>query len=144
MIDCVVYYSSETGNTENFVERLGVPAVRLAKRGEPPLMDKPYVLIMPTYAAGDGRGALPKAAIRFLNLKQNRDWLRGVISSGNRNFGALYACAGDVVAYKCHVPCLYRYELRGMPEDVANVRQILAGLAAEAGPAGAAAVQAGA
>jgi len=101
MIDCVVYYSSETGNTQNFVERVGIPAVRLAKRGEPPIMDKPYVLIMPTYAAGDGRGALP----------------------------------GDVVAYKCHVPCLYRYELRGMPEDVANVRQILAELPAEAVPA---------
>jgi len=126
MIDQLVYYSSETGNTQNFVERLGMPAVRLAKRGEPPHMDKPYVLVMPTYADGEGRGALPKAAIRFLNVKENRELLRGVVASGNRNFGKLYACAGDVIAYKCHVPFLYRYELRGLPQDVANVQHILA------------------
>lgn len=122
----VVYYSSETGNTQNFVERLGVPAVRLNKTGEQPQMKRPYVLVMPTYADGEGRGALPKAAIRFLNIKENRDLLRGVVASGNRNFGLLYACAGDVIAYKCGVPCLYRYELRGMPDDIVNVRNILA------------------
>lgn len=130
MIDTVVYYSSETENTKNFVERLGIQAVRLPKKGEMPRMDKPYVLIMPTYADGEGRGTLPKAAIRFLNMPENRSLLRGVVASGNRNFGIYYACAGDVIAYKCRVPCLYRYELRGMPQDVENVRRILAETAA--------------
>lgn len=130
MIDTVVYYSSETENTKNFVERLGINAVRLPKKGELPSINKPYVLIMPTYADGEGRGTLPKAAIRFLNIPENRALLRGVVASGNRNFGIYYACAGDVIAYKCHVPCLYRYELRGMPQDVENVRRILSETAA--------------
>lgn len=126
MIDYVVYYSSETGNTQNFVERLAVPALRLPKKGALPQVDRPYILIMPTYADGEGRGALPKAAIRFLNIAENRALLRGVVASGNRNFGLYYAFAGDIIAYKCAVPCLYRYELRGMPGDVHNVRRILA------------------
>jgi len=126
MVNCVVYYSSESGNTQNFIERLAVPALRLPKKGELPRADQPYIMVMPTYADGEGRGALPKAAIRFLNSAENRALLRGVVASGNRNFGLYYAFAGDIIAYKCAVPCLYRYELRGMPADVRNVRHILA------------------
>jgi len=37
--------------------------------------------------------------------------LRGVIASGNRNFGEAYGRAGDVIARKCGVPWLYRFEL---------------------------------
>jgi len=132
MINHVVYYSSESGNTQNFIERLGVASTRIPKKGEVPLMDKPYVLIMPTYADGAGRGSLPKAAINFLNIAQNREFLRGVIASGNRNFGLYYAFAGDIVSYKCGVPCLYRYELRGMPRDIVRVREILTDLPAAA------------
>lgn len=52
-----------------------------------------------------------------------RALLRGVIASGNRNFGEAYGRAGDVIARKCGVPWLYRFELMGTQSDIENVRK---------------------
>jgi len=118
----VVYYSSATGNTHGFVKRLGVRALRIESKAEPLVLDEPYVLVIPTYADGEGRGAVPKAVICFLNRAENRALIRAVIAGGNRNFGATYALSGAVVAKKCGVPCLCRFELRGTDDDVQRVR----------------------
>ena len=91
--------------------------------GEPmPEPDQPYVMICPTYADGEGRGAVPKQVIRFLNDESRRAGLRGVIGAGNRNFGQTFGLAARVIADKCRVPVLYRFELAGTPTDVARVR----------------------
>jgi len=121
----LVYYSSTSENTHRFIERLGVDGVRLPvdAASEPPVMDEPFVLVLPTYGGGDGKGAVPKPVIRFLNVAHNRGLIRGVIAAGNTNFGTGYCIAGDIVSQKCAVPLLYRFELLGTDEDVANVRQ---------------------
>ncbi len=120
----LVYFSSRSGNTARFVEALGLGAARIPRRDEeePLQADAPYVLVCPTYADGEGRGAVPKPVIRFLNDPDRRAGLRGVIAGGNRNFGATFALAGDVIARKCSVPVLYRFELAGTETDVARVR----------------------
>lgn len=121
----LVYFSSVSGNTARFVEKLSRPAARIPLYpSDPPLEQRePYVLIVPTYGGGDGNGAVPKQVIRFLNDEQNREHLRGVISAGNTNFGAGYGLAGDVIARKCGVPHLYRFELFGTADDVRAVNQ---------------------
>lgn len=86
-------------------------------------MAQPYILIVPSYGGGGSTGAVPTQVIRFLNQPQNRSFLRGVIAAGNTNFGAAYGIAGDIIAKKCQVPFLYRFELLGTAQDVANVRQ---------------------
>ena len=75
---------------------------------------------------GDFSRPVPKQVIKFLNVEQNRQWLRGVIAAGNINFGADFAKAGEVIAAKCQVPYLYRFELMGTDEDVHRVREGLA------------------
>ena len=82
-----------------------------------------YVLVLPTYGGGNGKGAVPKQVIRFLNNEHNRNLLRGVIAGGNTNFGAGFGIAGDIVAAKCQVPMLYRFEVFGTAEDVQNVNK---------------------
>jgi protein involved in ribonucleotide reduction len=118
------YYSSETGNTRRFVERLGLPASRIAAspKEHTDRADRPYVLVVPTYSDGAGRGSVAKGVIRFLGDEDNRRLIRGVIGAGNRNFGEYYCHAAKAVAERCGVPLLYRFELMGMPEDVSNVR----------------------
>ena len=120
----LVYFSSTSGNTHRFVEKLGVPAERipLLPTEAPLKVDEPYVLVLPTYGGGNGKGAVPKQVIKFLNDEHNRSYIRGVISAGNTNFGAAYCIAGDIVAQKCHVPHLYRFELFGTQDDVTAVR----------------------
>jgi protein involved in ribonucleotide reduction len=120
----LAYYSSASGNTARFVARLGLPALRIpiAPAHPMPAIDAPFVLICPTYADGEGRGAVPKAVIRFLNDPRRRALLRGVIGAGNRNFGATYALAARVIADKCTVPILWRFELAGTDTDIQKVR----------------------
>ena len=123
----LVYFSSSSENTQRFIERLGLPAVRiplnerdgprggLDKGRSPPKGEG--------YGGGGTAGAVPRQVIRFLNDEHNRALLRGVIASGNRNFGEAYGRAGDVIARKCGVPWLYRFELMGTQSDIENVRK---------------------
>ena len=120
----LVFFSSGSGNTARFVARLGLSALRIPIRPDEPMpvVDAPFVLICPTYADGQGRGAVPKPVIRFLNDSSRRALLRGVIGAGNRNFGATYALAARVIAEKCGVPVLWRFELAGTDTDIQKVR----------------------
>ena len=94
----------------------------LGAEDDVPQVSEPYVLVTPTYGGGGTKGAVPKPVIRFLNEPSNRNLIRGVIAAGNTNFGAAFASAGDIVSRKCAVPFLYRFELLGTEEDVANVK----------------------
>jgi len=121
-VGLIVYYSSRSGNTHRFVEKLGLRAARIPLGAEAIHIREPYVLISPTYCGDDGKGAVPKQVIRFLNEAENRSNIRGVIAAGNSNFGETYGLAGDVISKKCQVPYLYRFELLGTAEDIANVK----------------------
>lgn len=121
----LVYFSSTSGNTHRFITKLGMPADRLptlprdAKRNA----TEPYVLVLPTYGGGTEGGAVPKQVIAFLNDPHNRSLIRGVIGAGNTNFGDAYCKGADIVAAKCNVPVLYRFEVFGTPDDLRSVRK---------------------
>jgi len=121
----LVYFSSVSGNTHRFVQKLGRPALRipLHAKDEPLEVDEPYVLIVPTYGGGPETRAVPKQVIRFLNDERNRSFCRGVIAAGNTNFGEAYGIAGEIIARKLQVPYLYRFELFGTPDDVIAVQE---------------------
>ena len=123
----IVYYSSPSLNTHRFVEKLGIQAIRIptSMKVDMEQIKQPYVLICPTYADDDGSKAVPKQVIKFLNEPQNRKLMVGVIASGNRNFGDKFAYSGDVIARKCSVPILYRFELSGTPTDILKVLELL-------------------
>lgn len=124
----IVYYSSATGNTRRFVEKLsaelGVEAVRIPiSLKEPmPAVREDYVLICPTFADHEGKGAVPKQVIKFLNDPENRAFIKGVVAGGNRNFGKFYAYAGNVISARCQVPYIYRFELAGTEDEVRETK----------------------
>lgn len=120
----LVYFSSKSLNTHRFVQKTGLKAERIPlEAGEEMLkVSEPFVLVTPTYADGEGRGAVPKRVIRFLYDPENRSFIRGVIAAGNRNFGQYFGYAGDVISARCQVPCLYKFELMGTQEDVEIVK----------------------
>lgn len=125
----ITYFSSVTENTHRFVSKLDLPAARipLRPREDALIVTEPHILIVPTYGGGAGMTGdysrpVPKQVIKFLNVPQNRNLLRGVIASGNLNFGEDFAKAGEIIAAKCGVPFLYRFELMGTTDDVERVR----------------------
>lgn len=121
----IVYFSSATNNTQRFADKLGFPAERipLLPRDGFLTVDYDYVLIVPTYGGGTEGGAVPKQVIKFLNDESNRSLCRGVIASGNTNFGEGYCLAGSIISRKVKVPLLYKFELLGNREDVVKVQE---------------------
>jgi protein involved in ribonucleotide reduction len=117
----IVYFSNLSENTKRFVEKLDLPAIRIPLKwegDEPFLATRPYVLIVPTYGGNKEEKQIPMQVVSFLNLKVNRDLLRGVIGTGNTNFGETYCKAAELISAKVGVPLLYRVELLGTPYDV--------------------------
>lgn len=120
----VVYFSTKSGNTARYVNKLGFQSIRMTVQNMP-IMDFPYVLVTPTYGGGDDRKAVPPPVIKMLNIKENRDHLIGVVSTGNRNFGSSFGAAGKVISQKCEVPHLHSVELFGTIDDVEEVQNKL-------------------
>ena len=90
----LVYFSSSSENTLRFIERVGLPAVRIPlNERERIQVDDPYILVVPSYGGGGTAGAVPRQGIRFLNDPHKRALIRGVISAGNRNIGRGF-CGG--------------------------------------------------
>ncbi len=122
-----VYFSSVSENTHRFVAKVGAAhSQRIPLTRETIQTTEPFILITPTYGGGGRRGAdVPKQVIRFLNDPDNRALLRGVVASGNTNFGADFCRAGHIIAEKCGVPLLHTFELLGNPEDVSIVKTLV-------------------
>jgi protein involved in ribonucleotide reduction len=124
----IVYFSNVSENTKRFVEKLDAPSHRIPIRwnGDEPFMaSSEYVLILPTYGGGNDNHTVPKQVVQFLNIEANRELMRGVIGTGNTNFGEHYCKAAEIVAAKVGVPLLYRVELLGTPYDVEKVTERL-------------------
>ncbi len=58
--------------------------------------------------------------------KRNRAYIRGVASSGNRNWGQNFAKAGVVLSQMLNVPLLHQFELAGWEKDVEKFVQEVA------------------
>lgn len=122
----VVFFSSVSGNTKRFVEKLNVRSkpLPLKTNDETIIVHEPYVLCLPTY--GNPRkegGHVPPQVVKFLNIETNRKYLLGVIGAGNTNFSDKFCIAADIISQKCGVPVLYKFELMGTPEDVEKVNE---------------------
>lgn len=122
----IVYFSNYSGNTKKFVDKLAFEAHRIPikwEEDEPLLVNKEYVLFVPTYGGGSERQAVPRQVVKFLNVPQNREYIRGVVGLGNTNFGSHYCKAAEIVSAKTGVPLLYRVEITGTPDDIEQVTE---------------------
>lgn len=115
----IVYFTSKTGNTARFVEKLQRASVKIVKGL---IVNDPFVLFVPTYSDRIGKGSVPTPIITFLNELTNRSNLKAIVGFGNRSFGENFAIGSEVVSLKCNVPILHKVELFGTPDDVEKVQ----------------------
>ena len=124
----IVYFSNYSGNTKRFVEKLDEHnAIRIPIDwdGNSITLDQPYILCVPTYGGGEGRAAIPRQVRFFLNIKENRNLLRGVVGFGNTNFGEHFCKAADLISAKTGVPVIAKVEIFGTDYDVETVKRRL-------------------
>jgi len=124
----IVYFSNVSGNTKRFVSKLNYNLIQIPLKWDdelPLLIDKEYVIVVPTYGGGADNRTVPKPVIKFLNIETNRALLRGVVGTGDFNFGAHFCKAAEIISAKTGVPLLYKVEITGTPDDVKQVTERL-------------------
>ncbi|WP_123042507.1 class Ib ribonucleoside-diphosphate reductase assembly flavoprotein NrdI [Cohnella candidum] len=105
----MIAFASRTGNIRYIVSRLQLPAVEIE---EGRTLSEPYLLF--TYT--DGLGEVPQQVKRF--MERNGRYCRGVIVSGNSNFGhQVFGGAGDAIARQWQVPLVRKIDMRGFADD---------------------------
>ncbi|MCI5870840.1 MULTISPECIES: class Ib ribonucleoside-diphosphate reductase assembly flavoprotein NrdI [Streptococcus] len=113
-------FYSLTGQTRRFVKKLNLPQeqiIEIKRQEETLLLDEDFILITPTYEDG----------LEFLDrfVESNHHYMRGLMGSGNRNFGPEFCHVARRYAKTYGIPVLYEFEFNGTPEDVEKVKGIL-------------------
>lgn len=126
----IVYFSNYSGNTKRFVEKFSNNARRIpidytADTSDVLVIDAPYILVVPTYGGGSEGHAVPRQVRAFLSKPENRELLRGVIGTGNTNFGEHYCKAAELISAKMGVPIVAKVEIFGTPEDIDKITERL-------------------
>jgi protein involved in ribonucleotide reduction len=117
----LVYYTTKTKNTEKLVKK--IDGYDIISIGSDTIISEPYILFTGTYARNDGTGAVHPVVIKFLN--KNHNLIKGVVSTGNRNFGKYFAYAADIISQKCKVPIVHKAEFFGTTEDINIIKEKL-------------------
>lgn len=130
----IVYFTTNSGNVGRFAEKITkFKTVRIPQSVEEAknfTVAEEFVLVVPTYLGG-GEDKEPKVRpqiVQFLNNESNRQKLRGVVGSGNTNYGEFYCKSARIVASKCQVPLLHTFEISGTPEDVEDIEKKVSSL----------------
>lgn len=98
-----------TGNVERFISKLNMNAMKIT---DETIAKEEFICV--TYTTGFG--CVPEITKKFLN--KNYPFLKGVSSSGNKNWGKNYAKSADVISLNYNVPIISKFELSGTKQDV--------------------------
>lgn len=111
----IIAYDSLTGNVQRFVNKQNqYDAIKISKDL---LVNEPFVLV--TYTINFGQ--VSKRTHAF--LQNNYSYMKGVASSGNRNWGDSYAIAADIISEQYSVPLIQKFELGGTKKDLERFLQ---------------------
>ncbi|KAA9021096.1 class Ib ribonucleoside-diphosphate reductase assembly flavoprotein NrdI [Niallia endozanthoxylica] len=105
----MIVYASRTGNVRYIASKLKAESIGIV---EELTVNQPYLLM--TYT--DGLGDIPREVAHF--LEHNANDCKGVVVSGNRNFGhKVFGGAGDKIQSTYHIPLVRKLDLRGYKAD---------------------------
>jgi len=110
----ILYYDSLTGNTKRFVEKVQKqrPDWEIVKIKPKETIERPGHLITFTI----GLGNIPLTTTVF--VKNNKDKILSVSSTGNRNWGENFGLAADKISKHYKIPLLMKIEMSGFQNDV--------------------------
>lgn len=110
----MIAFASRTGNVRYVISKLGLPAFDI---DDLQAISEPFLLF--TYT--DGLGEVPAKVRSF--MERNGDFCRGVVVSGNSNFGHTFGKAGEVISEQWSIPLVRKLEMRGFGEDYEAIRR---------------------
>lgn len=106
----MIIYASRTNNVKSVAKKLvDIDCIDVKEITH---ATEPYFIF--TYT--DRIGEAPSHVLDF--LRNNKELLRGVVASGNVNFGAAYCLSADKISKEFNVPIIRKLDLRGNSKDI--------------------------
>jgi protein involved in ribonucleotide reduction len=107
----LIVYASKTGNIERFVKKTGITSVLKIIDGSE-IISEDFILL--TYTTGIGE--VPTEVSTF--MKNNFSKCKGLIGSGNKNWGSSFCNAVTLLHSQYNIPILMRFEMSGNKHDI--------------------------
>ena len=116
----LVSYYSLTGNIQKFLEKSNAKNILPIVTGKE-MIHENSLLITSSIALGE----CPPPVWQF--TKNNYHCIKGLIGSGNKNWGSLYCGAVQILSAEYNIPILLQFELTGDIDDIIHFNAILDG-----------------
>lgn len=113
-----VVYLSLTGQTRRFVTKLDWPSLEITPQNAFSEINEPYIIVAPTYDI-----EATEYLNDFIETGQNRQHLKGIAGSGNRNFNTLFCFTAKDLAAEYQIPLLHCFEFQGTDQDVQILKE---------------------
>lgn len=112
----MIVYASRTGNVQYICSQINLPKIEIREGLQ---ITEPFILV--TYT--DGFGEVPVIVENF--MEKNASYCKGIIVSGNRNFGSNFARAGDFLQSRYSIPIIRKLDLRGHAQDYREISRVI-------------------
>lgn len=122
-----VYYFSLTGQTKRLVSKLETKYHFEITDDNHLIAKQDFILIVPTYAEIDTNGNYSQSVLDpvFDFMDENKDQCKGVIGTGNLNFGELFCWTATEISRDYDVPILLKLEFSGTDEEVKKINKLI-------------------
>lgn len=110
-----IVYLSVVGNVRRFVEKLGMDSLEIDHMNPLIEINRDSVIIVPTYS-----DMITDIVSEFVNYKDNRSYIKGVVGSGDKNFNHAYIFSAKDIAKRHNIPLIFHFEKSGTDEDIEN------------------------
>jgi protein involved in ribonucleotide reduction len=115
----LIVYLSLSGNIRKFVRQIGMKSIELSYANPLTEVNEDYVIIMPSYD-----DEITDTVSEFIDYKNNVSHLKGVVGSGNKNFGKEgYCFNARQISEKYNSPLLFKFEFSGTEDDVVKFKK---------------------
>jgi|SRR6185437_2389856 len=111
----MIVYASRTNNVKSVSKKLEASDILCVDIKSTENVTTPFFIF--TYT--DKIGEAPEHVLDFLYL--NEEFLKGVIASGNVNFGASFCLSADKISKEFNVPIIKKLDLRGSSNDLKDI-----------------------
>lgn len=126
-----IVFFSLTGQTRFFIQKLKLEKEPIEITADYPdiEMSEPFILLAPTYAEHIGNRTISQDILdpifEFMETNNNSTLCSGLIGSGDKNFGDLFAFTAKELSKKYNIPIVHMYEKNGTIDDVDYVKSLI-------------------
>lgn len=127
----LLVYISLSDNVRNFVKKTGFDSLDITDLPKNTRIDRDCIILLPSYVENDPNmrtvTTVTDDTSVFIETGNNRDFIKGFASSGNRNFAGdeYFMVNAKELSPVYNIPILFGFEYAGTSKDVEDFNNLI-------------------